>query len=96
MNMCHTRPQQPQYLAASSVLARYLTQTSLSAGVNTCNILETLFRRRLQRTPFLPYTEPRKPVLFVPKPDGSTSMCMDYRALNKATTSNTHPLPTPK
>jgi hypothetical protein len=33
------------------------------------------------------------PVLFVPKPDGSLCMCIDYRALNKVTLKNKYPLP---
>ena len=33
------------------------------------------------------------PVLFVPKPDGSLRMVLDYRALNKITIKNRYPLP---
>jgi hypothetical protein len=33
------------------------------------------------------------PILFVPKPDGSLRMCVDYRALNSITVKNKYALP---
>jgi hypothetical protein len=33
------------------------------------------------------------PVLFVHKKDGTLRMCVDYKALNKATLKNRYPLP---
>jgi len=33
------------------------------------------------------------PILFVPKPDGTLRLCVDYRALNKITMKNKYPLP---
>ena len=35
----------------------------------------------------------RAPILFVPKPDGSLWLCIDYRGLNKITIKNKYPLP---
>ncbi len=44
------------------------------------------------------YIKPSKspygaPILFVHKKDGTLRMCVDYRALNKATVENQYPLP---
>ena len=33
------------------------------------------------------------PILFVPKPDGTLWLCIDYRGLNKITIKNRYPLP---
>ena len=33
------------------------------------------------------------PILFVPKPDGTLRLCIDYRGLNKITIKNRYPLP---
>jgi len=33
------------------------------------------------------------PILFVPKPDGTLRLCVDYRGLNKITSKNKCPLP---
>jgi len=33
------------------------------------------------------------PILFVPKPDGSLRLCLDYKNLNKLTILNKYPLP---
>ena len=33
------------------------------------------------------------PVLFVPKPNGTLRMCIDYRGLNRLTRKNSYPMP---
>ena len=33
------------------------------------------------------------PILFVPKPDGTLRLCVNYRGLNKITIKNKYPLP---
>lgn len=52
--------------------------------------LDELLRLRLIRPSASPWGAP---VLFVRKKDGSLRLCVDYRALNRVTSRNTHPLP---
>ena len=55
-----------------------------------CNYLEESLRKGIIRESTSPAGAP---ILFVPKKDGSLRMCVDYRALNKVTKKNRHPLP---
>ncbi|CAI7730659.1 unnamed protein product [Closterium sp. NIES-53] len=52
--------------------------------------IEYLLDKGLIRPSTSPYGAP---VLFIPKPDGSLRMCIDYRALNKQTIKNKYPIP---
>jgi hypothetical protein len=52
--------------------------------------LEELLAKRYIKPSKSPYGAP---VLFVHKKDGTLRMCVDYRALNKATVKNRYPLP---
>ena len=56
--------------------------------------VERQIRELLEKGLIEPSSSPfGAPVLFVPKPDGSLRMCIDYRALNKLTVKNRYPLP---
>jgi hypothetical protein len=52
--------------------------------------LQELLERGYIRPSSSPYGAP---ILFVPKKDGGWRLCIDYRALNKLTIRNQHPLP---
>lgn len=52
--------------------------------------LDDLLSRKLIKPSTSPYGAP---VLFVKKHDGSLRLCVDYRALNRITKKNRHPLP---
>ena len=52
--------------------------------------VEYLLQRDLIRPSISPFGAP---VLFVKKPNGTFRMCVDYRALNKATIRNQYPIP---
>jgi hypothetical protein len=56
--------------------------------------LEAQITQMLEKGWIQPSSSPYgAPVLFVPKPDGSLRMCIDYRALNNLTVKNKYPLP---
>ena len=63
-------------------------------SVKERQVLEETVKEQLEKGWLQPSNSPfGAPVLFVPKPDGSLRMCIDYRALNKVTHRNTYPLP---
>jgi hypothetical protein len=56
--------------------------------------LRAQLQELLERGFIRPSTSPfGAPILFVPKKDGGWRLCVDYRALNKVTVRNEHPLP---
>jgi hypothetical protein len=56
--------------------------------------LRAQLQELLERGFIRPSTAPfGAPILFVPKKDGGWRLCIDYRALNKITVRNQHPLP---
>jgi hypothetical protein len=56
--------------------------------------LRTQLEELLERGFIRPSTSPfGAPILFVPKKDGGWRLCIDYRALNRVTVRNQHPLP---
>ena len=56
--------------------------------------LRAQLQELLERGYIRPSTSPfGAPILFVPKKDGGWRLCIDYRALNKLTVRNEHPLP---
>ena len=52
--------------------------------------IEYLLKRSLITESSSPFSAP---VLFVPKPNGTLRMCIDYRGLNKLTRKNSYPMP---
>lgn len=63
-------------------------------SVKERQVLEDTVKEQLEKGWLQPSNSPfGAQVLFVPKPDGSLRVCIDYRALNKVTHRNTYPLP---
>jgi hypothetical protein len=59
-----------------------------------CAELRAQLQELLEKGFVRPSTSPYgAPILFVPKKDGGWRLCIDYRALNKITIRNQHPLP---
>lgn len=52
--------------------------------------LETLQKKDIIKPSNSPWSSP---IVMVPKPDGSTRLCIDYRKLNNVTIKDAHPLP---
>ena len=52
--------------------------------------LDKMIEKGLVRKSTSPWASP---VVLVPKPNGQTRMCFDYRAVNKVTVADSHPLP---
>ena len=52
--------------------------------------LDKMIEKGLVRKSTSPWASP---VVLVPKPNGQTRMCFDYRAVNKVTVTDSHPLP---
>jgi len=63
-------------------------------GPRTCQIDGEQVNKMLKLDVIEPSTsEWASPVFLVPKPDGSTRLCIDYRQLNDRTVRDTYPLP---
>ena len=58
------------------------------------DLLDKYLKKMLQQGKISESKSPAgAPILFVPKPDGSMRLCVDYRQLNKLTIANNYPLP---
>ncbi|CAK9809163.1 Retrovirus-related Pol polyprotein from transposon 297 [Anthophora quadrimaculata] len=63
---------------------------SFSERETVINIIDNLLQNGIIRESTSPFTSP---IVLVKKKDGSTRMCVDYRALNKITVKDRYPLP---